>query len=290
MKEYLFDELPLESTSKVERNFRATTVCPFCHKKLENDKVRHHAHVAGEYTTGKGGICSFKAGQYICTCCTKCNLQLSFNKKNYRLPVYFHNGTHYDFTFIMKLIAIMSGDIEVIPTTEDKEMQIEYNGIQFKDSLKLISSPLRSIVAQTLGGNLDLYVHTIQQLCKYCESRGKQWSDEYIDLLTRKEPMSYSLIKSYESLNNTVIPSRKQCIDDMKGEMMPQDEYDHMVKLWKTFDIKTWGEYYELYNVLDVTLMADAFEHFRITTLKAFGVDSMHSITSQHHKWPIRSS
>ena len=72
--------------------------------------------------------------------------------------------------------------------------------------------------------------------------------------------------------------------------MMPQDEYDPIVKLWKTFDIKTWGEYYELYNVLDVTLMADAFEHFRNTTLKAFSVDPMHSITSQHHKWPIRSS
>ena len=53
-----------------------------------------------------------------------------------------------------------------------------------------------------------------------------------------------------------------------------------MVKLWQTFDIKTWGEYYELYNVLDVTLMADAFEHFRVTTLKAFGVDPMHSITA----------
>ena len=61
---------------------------------------------------------------------------------------------------------------------------------------------------------------------------------------------------------------------------MPQDEYDHMVKLWKTFDIKSWGEYYELYNVLDVTLMADAFEHFRITTLNAFGVDPMHYITA----------
>ena len=146
--------------------------------------------------------------------------------------------------------------------------------------MKLISSPLRSIVAQTLGGNLDLYVHTKQQLRKYCELRGKQWSDEYIDLLTRKEPMFYSLIKSYESLNNTAIPSREQCIDDMKGEMMFQDEYDHMVKLWKTFDIKTWGEYYELYNVLDVTLMADAFEHFRSTTLKAFGVDPMHYITA----------
>ena len=66
----------------------------------------------------------------------------------------------------------------------------------------------------------------------------------------------------------------------MKGDMMPQDEYDQMLKIWKTFYLKTWGEYYELYNVLDVTLMADAFEHFRITTLKAFGVDPIHSITA----------
>ena len=54
----------------------------------------------------------------------------------------------------------------------------------------------------------------------------------------------------------------------------------HMVKLWKTFDINIWGEYYELYNVLDVTLMADAFEHFRNITLKAFGVNPMHYITT----------
>ena len=173
-----------------------------------------------------------------------------------------------------------NGNLEVIPTTEDKKIQIGFHGIQFKDSLKLINSPLKSIVAQTLGDDLDHYKHTKTQLRSYCEDRGKQWNDEYIDLLTRKEPMFYTLIKSYNSLINILIPSRKQCIDDMKGEMMPQDEYDHMVKLWKTFDIKTWGEYYELYNVLDVTLMTDIFEHFRNTTLKAFGVDLMHYITA----------
>ena len=53
-----------------------------------------------------------------------------------------------------------------------------------------------------------------------------------------------------------------------------------MVKLWNPFNIKTWGEYYELYNVLDVTLMTDAFEHFRNNTLKAFGVDPIHYITA----------
>ena len=92
--------------------------------------------------------------------------------------------------------------------------------------------------------------------------------------------MFYTLIKSYDSLNHALILSLEQCIDDMKDEMIPQNEYDHMMKLWNSFDIKTWGEYFELYNVLDVTLMADAFEHFRNTTLKAFGVDPMHYITA----------
>ena len=91
--------------------------------------------------------------------------------------------------------------------------------------------------------------------------------------------MFYTLIKSYDSLNHALILSLEQCIDDMKDEMIPQNENDHMMKLWNSFDIKTWGEYFELYNVLDVTLMADAFEHFRNTTLKAFGVDLMHYIT-----------
>ena len=284
VKQYLFNELPLERTAAVESDYQSTKKCPFCHKEFAEGvkKVRHHAHVSGDYTNG-AEIKHYKAGQYICTCCNKCNLQLSFNKENYRLPVYFHNGSHYDFTFVMKLIASFtvahpqeSDYLEVIPTSEDKEMQIEYCGIQFKDSFKLINSPLKSIVAQTLGNNLELYTNTKVQLKQYCKSRGKQWNDEYIDLLTRKEPMFYSLIKSYSSLNNTTIPTREECLDDMKGEMMPQDEYDRMVKLWETFDIKSWGEYYELYNALDVTLMADAFEHFRNTTLRAFGVDPMH--------------
>ena len=283
VKRYLFNELPLECTPEIENDYQCTIYCPFCRKSFAREvrKVRHHAHVAGEYSNGVE-VKHYKAGQYICTCCKKCNLQLSFNKEIYRLPVYFHNGSHYDFTFIMKFIALMGKaerSVEVIPTIKGKEMQIEYHGIQFKDSLKLISSPLKTIVVQTLENDLELYKHTKTQLKKYQESRNKEWINEYIDLLTRKELIFYTLIKSYDSLNNTVIPSLEQCIDDMKGKMMPQDEYDHMMKLQNTFDINTWGEYYELYNVLDVTLMADAFEHFCITTLKAFCVDPMHYIT-----------
>ena len=284
VKRHLFNELPLEKTLEREIDDQFVIYCPFCHKNFAKGvrKVRYHAHVSGGYSNGVK-VKHYEAGQYIIICCNKCNLQLSFNKKNYRLPVYFHNGSHYDFTFNMKLIASTednNGNLEVIPTTKDKEMQIEFRGIQFKESLKLIRSPLKTIVAQTLCNDLEHYIHTRTLLGRNCEKRDKQWNDEYIDLLTRKEPIFYRLIKSYESLKYTVIPSHEQCIDDMKGEMMSKDEYDHIVKLWLIFDINTWGECYELYNVLDVTLMADAFEHFRNTTLNVFGVDLMHYITA----------
>ena len=173
VKRYLLNEMPLKVTPKVKKDYRFTSVCPFCHKKLGNNKVRHHAHVAGEYWNGVE-VKHYEAGQYICTCYKNCNLQqLSFNKENYRLSVYFHNRSHYDFTFIRKFIASMdkdnNGNLEVIPTTEDKKIQIEYHGIQFKDLLILISSPLKTIVAQTLEDDLEHYKHTKTQLRHYCE-------------------------------------------------------------------------------------------------------------------------
>ena len=110
--------------------------------------------------------------------------------------MYLHNGSHYDFTFIMKLITSMednNGNLEVIPTTEDNKMQIEFHGIQLKDSLKLISSPLKSIVVHSLGDDLEHYKHIKTQLRHYCEKQDKQWNNEYIDLLTRKNSCSILL-------------------------------------------------------------------------------------------------
>ena len=50
VKRYLLNEMPLEVTPKVEKDYRFISVCPFCHMKLESDKMRHCAHVASEYS------------------------------------------------------------------------------------------------------------------------------------------------------------------------------------------------------------------------------------------------
>ena len=70
LKRHLFNEMPLEVTPKVEKDYRFTSVCLFCHKKLESDKVRYHEHVSGEYLNGVE-VEYYDSGQYIFTCCKK---------------------------------------------------------------------------------------------------------------------------------------------------------------------------------------------------------------------------
>ena len=265
-------------------------------------KVRHHAHIAGEYSDGYESR-QYAAGEYICTCCSRCNTQLSFNKKNYKLPVYFHNGGRYDNAFIMKLVAKWKAvadsnaantdakrsyyKMEVIPTSMDKEMLISINGIDFKDSYRMISNRLKDIVNQTLGSDLKNYSVTKQLLKQYLEDHNKPYDDSYIELMTRKEPMFYSLITSYQTLSNTNIPDIVSCYDELTRTEMSIEDYNHMKLLWKTFDIKNWGEYYELYNVLDVTLLADSFEHFRTATHSSFGVDAAHYLTTPQMSYSL---
>ena len=64
VKQYLFNELPLERTPAVENDYQFATECPFCYKEFAKGvkKVRHHAHVSGDYTNGYE-VKHYEAGQ-----------------------------------------------------------------------------------------------------------------------------------------------------------------------------------------------------------------------------------
>ena len=255
-------------------------------------KVKYYSTLPGMYSNGKSEK-YYSNCQYICTCCNKCKNQLTFTKSSYVLPVYFHNGSRYDYTFVMRILENYNQKYEkerpisCIPNSMDKEMMINYQGIQFKDSYKMISAPLKKIVSDTLGSNIDNYKITKELVKEYLQSKNKEYRDEYIELMTRKEPMFYNLITSYSSLKTRKIPDQIDCYDELKNSIMSDEDYNHMKLLFKTFNIKNWGEYYELYNVLDVTLLADAFEHFRDSTLQTFNVDASHYITTPQMSYSL---
>ena len=66
VKNYLFDESPFENSLEMESDFVSQLCVPFCHRKLESDKIRHHTHVTGEYSNGVE-VKYYEAGQYIDT-------------------------------------------------------------------------------------------------------------------------------------------------------------------------------------------------------------------------------
>ena len=54
------------------------------------------------------------------------------------------------------------------------------------------------------------------------------------------------------------------------------DDCIHAPKVWSTFGCKIMGDYYYLYNITDVLLLADVFENFRKTCLTQCKLDPAH--------------
>ena len=71
----------------------------------------------------------------------------------------------------------------------------------------------------------------------------------------------------------------------MNNEHITQDEYNHAQNVWKTFNLKNMGEYYDLYLKSDVLLLADIFENFRKTCPQYYQLDPCHYFTAPRISW-----
>lgn len=252
--------------------------CPFCKNKF-NDKsriIRHYAHYTGYYHNGSE-MRYYNAGDIICNCCNKCNLQLEFSAM--RIPVYAHNSSGYDNTLLIHILSECHEELNIIPTAMDHFMQIQTKQLVFKDSKKLISGSLRSLVQTFLGGDKSKYNATITSVKQWCKSYGIEFKDNYIDLLLQKEPMFYNLVDSFESLSTPTIPKLEDIYNELTSDLMSVEDYNHMKKLWTTFEIKNWKMYYELYNILDATLLSDVLIQFRTSCINHFYVDPANYMT-----------
>ena len=83
----------------------------------------------------------------------------------------------------------------------------------------------------------------------------------------------------------TSLPPCEAFYNDLTNEPIPTEDYDHAKAIWRLFDMKTMGDYHDLYFKTDTILLADVFEHFRDVCIKSYGLDACHYYTAPGLAW-----
>ena len=68
---------------------------------------------------------------------------------------------------------------------------------------------------------------------------------------------------SWGKFNETSLPDKEVFYSELNKEGITDENYSHAQKVWKIFEIKDIGEYYDLYVQWDALSLADVFDNFR---------------------------
>ena len=68
-------------------------------------------------------------------------------------------------------------------------------------------------------------------------------------------------------------------------ENITDKDYEHVQKVWEIFEIKTLGEYHDLYVECDTFLLGDVFENFRNKCIEIYGLDPAHFLSASGLAW-----
>ena len=137
---------------------------------------------------------------------------------------------------------------------EDEKEEVEYetkpiyHQIRFIDSFKFMATSLDKLVNNL---SKDAFVNV-----------KKYYTEDKIDLLTRKGVCPYEYTDSRKKLKETRLPSKEAFYSKLNDEGITDADYAHAHKVWKAFEMKSLEDYHDLYNQTDVFLLADVFKNF----------------------------
>ena len=263
---------PMDITPEEEEQFKQASKCWICGNLLNlQDRVRDHCHFTGRY---RGAAHN------------RCNLQ--YSKPN-NISVFFHNLTGYDSHLIIKNLNKTMGTIDCIPNNEENYISFsktiktgEYVNkkgetkdknfkIIFKDSMKFLNTSIEALVN-------NLPEDGFKNLEKY-------FKPYQAKLLKQKGFFPYEYLDNLEKLKDTITPPQNAFYSNLSGNGINKGCYEHVLNVWKKFNIKTLKDYLKLYNISDVLLLADIFENFRNICLKNYGLDPVYYYTAPGLAW-----
>ena len=272
-----FQKTPMNLSSDEKIHHKNATICYVCKGKFtnENPKVRDHCHVTGNY---RGAACN------------KCNLGMKLTKT---IPVVFHNLKGYDSHLLLTELGKFNKKISVIPNNmqtymsfsignktsfydkkSGKQVEKDFMNLRFIDSFGFMSSSLSQLVIDLKQNGLDKFKNVSQEFGVHTE------------LMTRKGIYPYSFMDSFEKFDVDPLSLTKYDFrNDLTGEDINDCDYEFYKEICAKFNIKSSGEYHDLYLKSDVLLLADVFENFRETCFQYYKLDPAHFYSSPGLAW-----
>lgn len=227
-------------------------------------------------------------GEYLGAACTYCNLQ---RRRPTKIPIFLHNGSKYDFHFIIKALNKKKvGEISILPYNGEHFRTIEFKGFKFLDSLAFLQTSL-----DQLSEDLSKTNHKYQILKQtyLCKTFGKFDQMKFLALM-KKSYYPYEYCTSLDIMEKTTkLPKLKDFYSSLREKSISKEEHQIAKKIWKMFECENLLDYTKLYCKLDTILLAEIFQKFRTDmhdfssldpshyiSLPAFAFDSMMKITN----------
>ena len=306
-RRYIYKHYPMEDlTPEEQAEWEAAEICHLCEKEgnWQPDKapgvhhaytkVKDHCHYTGKYRGAAHSKCNMKYGKWPI------------------VTVVFHNLKGYDSHFLIKALQPWHGQEKILPDNMQKfksfelaryhrlsDGRIRMYTIRFIDSFAFLQNSLDKLVHLSMSdgddqgrvhenGLLRNFTYTKQfleqRVPNHLQERDRAMIKTY---LMRKGYFPYEWFDSADKFNLPLFDENDKFV------LQPTDFYSSLAgkfsqeivhkQQWcqlvcEMMEYKTFGDYHDLYLGLDVCLLADVFQSYRMARLTASnsGLDPCH--------------
>ena len=145
--------------------------------------------------------------------------------------------------------------------TKDKNIKLKIKIVNNKKTVITKCKTCKSHESQLVRDLINKFLSTYKL---YNESTPK------VILLLKKGVYPYEYMDSMDRFNETTLPKIKKFCSKLQQKHVSKDDYNHAKKVWDMFQIKTLGDYHDLYVQADTAQLSDVFQSFRSLCLNEY--------------------
>ena len=154
---------------------------------------------------------------------------------------------------------------------KDKHIKIKIKKVNSKERV-ITSCKTCNLKESQLASEL---IKKFRNTYKLCNKSSKKFI-----LLCKKGVYPYEYMDSMDRFDEVTLPNIEKFYSKLQLKDISEDDYKHAKKVWDIFEIKTLGDYHDLYVQVDTVQLSDVFENFRSLCLKEYQLDPAYFVST----------